>query len=103
MTRWLEAARRASEAGKKPNLPKKPSQSEVNSVKSVFSCGRSTSPARSSVVPEEQTSGLFAAHVAALAETDGVARSPEAIEAVWDWALALARENSRQKATDIPE
>ena len=27
----------------------------------------------------------------ALADPDGVARTPEAIEAVWDWAEALAR------------
>ncbi|KGK79777.1 hypothetical protein PM03_03575 [Thalassobacter stenotrophicus] len=37
---------------------------------------------------------LYAARVSALADTDGVARTPEAIEAVWDWAEALAREKN---------
>ena len=37
---------------------------------------------------------LYAARVSALSDTDGVARTPEAIEAVWDWAEALAREKN---------
>lgn len=37
MTRWLQAAKKASEPEIKPNLPKKPSVCEVNSVKSVDS------------------------------------------------------------------
>lgn len=33
----------------------------------------------------------------ALADADGVARTPEAIEAVWDWAEALARQYSTER------
>lgn len=95
MTRWLEAARRASGAGKKPNLPKKPSDPEVNSVNTVFSNGRLPNLGEPTGLPEELSRRFFAAQAAAMADTDGVARSPEAIEAVWDWALAIAREKSR--------
>ena len=35
-----------------------------------------------------------AATAATLSDPDGVARTPEAIEAVWDWAEALARQNT---------
>ena len=37
------------------------------------------------------------AHIACLADADGIARSDAAIEAVWDWAEALARQNVTRK------
>ena len=95
MTRWLEAARRESGSGKKPYLPKKPSDPEVNSVKSVFPNGRLPNLGEPIGFPEELSRRFFAAQAAAMADTDVVARTPEAIEAVWDWALAIAREKSR--------
>lgn len=39
MTRWLQAARRVSEAGNLPKKPKQPPMQEVNSVNSVNSEG----------------------------------------------------------------
>lgn len=101
MTRWLEAAQRASGTGKKPNLLKKLSGSEVNSVYAVFSGDRSPCLAKSLVLQEKVPSAHLVARATALADTDGVARSPEAIEAIWDWALALARETKCKKPIDI--
>ena len=41
MTRWLQAAQGAIEAGNLPKKPKQPAEAEVNSVNSVNSGGRS--------------------------------------------------------------
>jgi len=111
VTRWLEAARRASAAGKKPNLLKQPSWREVNSVNSVNSDGQAIDPAPHNVPFDEQACALRVKQIAipernpttALADADGVARSPEAIEAVWDWAEALAHEYHSQNREDIDD
>lgn len=86
MTRWLEAAQRAFGAGNLPKKPKQPPMPEVNSVNSV------NSDARKAITPDELA--FHEARVAALADPDGIARTPEAIDAVWDHAAAMAREGA---------
>lgn len=81
MTRWLEAAQRASEAGTKLTKLTEPSPMGVLSEKSVLSGAAS-----------DTDLAFHEARVAALADPDGIARTPEAIDAVWDHAAAMARE-----------
>lgn len=72
MTRWLQAAKQVAGVPTKLTKPTKPALDEVKSVKSVLSEGSDAFP-----------------------DTDGVARTPEAIEAVWDDAERSAREYRR--------
>lgn len=86
MTRWLQAAQRASEAGTKPTKPTIPSPEGVLSEKSVLSEGAN-----------DTDLAFHEARVAALADPDGIARTPEAIDAVWDHAAAMARNHTHER------
>ncbi len=49
------------------------------------------------ISPEGLTRDLYEERAAALADPDGVARTPEAIEAVWDAAAAMARNHHHER------
>lgn len=74
MTRWLEAAQRASGAGNLPKKPKQPPMPEVNSVNSVNSDGRKA------MLSEELARYIFEER-AAIREHDGRQSRAEAEKA----------------------
>ncbi|KPP81848.1 MAG: hypothetical protein HLUCCO07_16770 [Rhodobacteraceae bacterium HLUCCO07] len=84
MTRWLQAAQSASEARKKPNLPKKPPLPEVNSVFSVNSGGQrpDAAPAPAGMTPNDLARDLYEER-AAIREFDGGQDRPTAEQAAW--------------------
>lgn len=89
MTRWLQAAQRASGAGKKLNLPKQPPAPEVNSVNSVNSGGQKANAAPPEMTPEELARDLYEER-AAIREYDGGQDRAEAEAAAWQEAMRAA-------------
>lgn len=87
MTRWLQAAKRASEAGTKLTKPTKPHCSEVLSVKSVLSRG-GNAPAPA-MTPEELARDIFEER-AAIREFDGGQDRETAERAAWAEARRAA-------------
>lgn len=76
MTRWLEAAQRASGAGNLPKKPKQPPMPEVNSVNSV------NSDARKTMTPDDLALDIYEER-AAIREFDGGQDRAEAERAAW--------------------
>lgn len=89
MTRWLQAAQRASGAGNKLNLPKQPPAPEVNSVNSVNSGGRKADAAPPDMTPEALALDIYEER-AAIREFDGGQSRPEAEAAAWAEARRAA-------------
>lgn len=83
MTRWLEAAQRASGAGNLPKKPKQPPLPEVNSVNSV------NSDARKAMTPEELARDLYEER-AAIRQFDGGQDREAAERAAWSEARRAA-------------
>ncbi|WP_297543705.1 hypothetical protein [Roseovarius sp.] len=83
MTRWLEAAQRASGTGNLPKKPKQPPMPEVNSVNSVNSDARKTIP------PEALARDVFEER-AAIREHDGGQERETAERAAWPEARHAA-------------
>lgn len=98
MTRWLEAAQRASGAGNLPKKPKQPPMPEVNSVNSVNSGGRNA------LTPEELAHDIFEER-AAIREFDGGQDRAEAEAAAWIEARrgagVTALDDWRARADDV--
>ena len=89
MTRWLQAAQRASGAGKELNLPKQPRAPEVNSVNSVNSGGRKADAAPPDMTPDALARDLYEER-AAIREYDGGQDRADAETAAWQEAMRAA-------------
>ncbi|WP_143529966.1 hypothetical protein [Salibaculum halophilum] len=87
------ALERAQNRQTRPNLPNRPNRSASEGA-GLGGLGRLGAVRASDpeVTPDDPARDLdfHAARIAALADPDGVARTPEAIAAVWDHAEAMA-------------
>ena len=102
MTRWLKAANMASVAGTKLTKLTEPPSDAVLSEESALSKTRNSLTPYPTMVRDggSQDLAFYASRFAWLADPDGVARTREAIDVVWDWAEALAKQ-SGQTSKDI--
>lgn len=102
MTRWLQAAQRASEAGTKPTKLTEPSPEGVLSEKSVLSEGVKADPVPDD--PEALARDLYEER-AAIREYDGGQDRPEAEHAAWIEARRAAGitalDDWRTRADDV--
>ncbi|WP_146193215.1 hypothetical protein [Salibaculum griseiflavum] len=96
----LQQARKSRALPTPPTLPTDRA-AEGEKVGTVGKVGtvRASDP---EIPPDERILDLdhHASRIAALADPDGVARTPEAIAAVWDWAEALARQTPTTRKDD---
>ncbi|NHQ74196.1 hypothetical protein HAT86_06920 [Roseovarius gahaiensis] len=96
-------AKAALQQARKKSSPSYTSNSSYGSPAEVGKVGTIRAP-DTKTIPVDQLHNLaaIAARVASLADPDGVARSPEAIDAVWDWAEEVARHYAASRK-DIDE
>jgi hypothetical protein len=103
MTRWLQAAQRASEAGTKPTKLTEPSPEGVLSEKSVLSEGVRADPVPE-MTPDELARDIFEER-AAIREFDGGQTRAEAERAAWPEARRAAGitalDDWRREADDL--